>query len=506
MNKLWGNNFIVQPKQNIIDFTSGNDVKIAVPADYHLLPYDIWVNKVHCLMLGKQNIITKENMIVILTGLQEIEQLIQDKHYLLDPQKEDVHTNIESWLIEHYGMDKVGMLHTARSRNDQSNTDTRLFLRDQVLLFVKQIIDLNETLLSLAGKYKATVIPGFTHYQHAMVTTFGHILLSFTAMLNRDLKRFTHWYTLHNLNPLGNSAGYGTSFPIDQFYTALLFAFDEPENNSLDTITNRWEAEADLAFAIFNFMNHLSLISQTLIVFSTPEFGMIKLNDLYSTGSSIMPQKKNPDSLEVIKGKTAFIAGLMTGLLQQGTANFIGYNRDSQWTKYAIIQIVDECKTAPGIMKGLLATMKLDKKTMEKWCHIGFIGTTILLEQLIANYHLPFRKAKSIVEKAIAYSPNSQQVTCAALKKALVENNINVSITAKKINEFQQPKLMIKLITSFGSPGKEAMKISLKLLKKQLLNYNKWLTDKKNKKDKALQLLHSFIAKNTIINNFVQKE
>ena len=156
MNKLWGNNFIVQPKQNIIDFTSGNDVKIAVPADYHLLPYDIWVNKVHCLMLGKQNIITKENMIVILTGLQEIEQLIQDKHYLLDPQKEDVHTNIESWLIEHYGMDKVGMLHTARSRNDQSNTDTRLFLRDQVLLFVKQIIDLNETLLSLAGKYKAT--------------------------------------------------------------------------------------------------------------------------------------------------------------------------------------------------------------------------------------------------------------------------------------------------------------------------------------------------------------
>lgn len=440
-------------------------------------------------MLEKTGIISKKDASAILKGLHEIEILAAKGKFRLDETKEDVHTNVESWLTEKYGIDVAGRLHTARSRNDQSNVDTRLYLRDQVCRFVSELLALHKTLLQAARQYDDVLLPGFTHHQHAMVTTFGHLMLMFSSMIARDAKRFTSWYTLHNDNPLGNIVSYGTSFPIDRHLTSKLLGFDRPEVNSLDEITNRWEAEADLAFAITILMDHLSVMSETLILFCTPQFGMVKIADQYSTGSSIMPQKKNPDSLEVIKGKAGVCAGLLQGLIGMGKSNFIGYNRDSQWAKYLITDLVRESVLAPSVVGGVIETLTIDEKKMEEWCNRGFIGTTTLLEQIASTYNISFRKTKVIIEKAVKYSTDRNKVTFLALKKALVEENVHIPVTEEQVSNWQNPRIILTLTKSAGSPGKKSVKESLAILEKEGRSLAAWLAGKEADRQKAEKLL-----------------
>jgi len=493
VNKLWGGAFSTGPSQLTIQFTAGRDVKTIPAVDYKLLSYDIWGSKSHCLMLYKQKIINKKDAQVILKGLLEIEDIIKKDKFLLDPAKEDVHTNIESYLINKYGIEHAGKLHTARSRNDQANLDSRLFLRDQVLAFSEQTILLSQKLISLADKYKDYVMPGFTHHQHAMVTTFGHILLGYAAMLNRDAKRFLQWFELYNFNPLGNSVAYGTAFPIDRVFTSQILAFSGPDLNSHDQITNRWEAEAALAFAITTLMNHLSSFSQTLILFSMMEFGMVTLSDEYSTGSSIMPQKKNPDPLEVIKAKTSLASGQLQSLISLGKANFVGYNRDSQWAKYLISDLIDECLLAPSVLSGLIETMKVNKDRMLALSEEGFIGTTSLLEQLASHYNLPFRKAKILVEQAIKYSQGNNKITHNALTKAFKENHLKLSITEKQVIDWQDPLKNIEATNSFGGPGLKSIKEASIMLNNEITKIQKTINDKLIEKQKALALLNKSI-------------
>jgi argininosuccinate lyase len=492
-HKLWGAAFSQTPSEAVIAFTAGRDVAAVPPADGKLLPYDLWVNKAHCIMLAKTGIIPKSDAGKILVELIELEKLAESGKFTLDPAKEDVHTNIESWLTDKLGIDVAGKLHTARSRNDQTNTDTRLFLRDQVMQFVKNTNILVQELLIQAKAHTGTVMPGFTHHQHAMVTTWGHVLTAFATMLLRDITRFTHWYALHNYSPLGNSVSYGTTFPIDRALTAKLLGFDGPEVNSLDEITNRWEAEADLGFDVAILMNHLSLIAETLILFATPEFGMVKVADQYSTGSSIMPQKKNPDPLEVIKGKTSYAAGMVSGLLSMGKSNFIGFNRDSQWTKYLIMDLVDECLPAPIVMKGVMETLTVNKTVMASWCDKGFIGATSLMEHIIQAYSIPMRNAKVIVEKAIKGSVGQEKVTFSALNQALVDEGLSLPITEAQVADWQNPATIISLTKSFGGPGKKSMKTSLKKLHKKLQKQKSWLLQKQKEKASAEAFLTEYV-------------
>jgi len=492
--KLWGSAFDVEPSKAVIDFTAGRDVTALPPVDLYLLPYDILGNKAHCIMLCKTGIISKRDASLILKGLGEIEALAGKSEFHLDSSKEDVHTNVEFWLTEKYGIDVAGRLHTARSRNDQSNVDTRLYLRDQVYNFVSELLVLNETLLESAKKYNDVLLPGFTHHQHAMVTTLGHLMCMFSSMIVRDTKRFTSWYVLHNYNPLGNIVSYGTSFPIDRNLTSKLLGFERPEVNSLDEITNRWEAEADLAFDITILMDHLSVIAETLILFCTPQFGMVKIADQYSTGSSIMPQKKNPDSLEVIKGKASVTAGLLQGLIGMGKSNFIGYNRDSQWAKYLITDIVRECILAPSVVKGVIETLTINKEQMEAWCNKGFIGTTTLLEQIASTYGLSFRKTKVIIEKSVKYSSDRNKVTYQAVKKALDEEKVHISITEKQVTDWQNPRVILSLTKSVGSPGPKSVKESIVTLKNEAKKLTKWLKARDVDRQKAQKLLDRQIA------------
>jgi argininosuccinate lyase len=477
-NKLWGAAFTHMPDSAVLNFTAGRDVHAVPAADSFLAPYDVWVNQAHCIMLGKQGIIPVSEAKKILNELGKIEKLLQAGKFPLDPAKEDIHTNIESYLTQKLGIEVAGKLHTARSRNDQTNADTRLYLRDCVLAFIHEITKLTPALVKHANKHTKTVIPGFTHHQHAMVTTWGHVVSAFATMMVRDAKRFMNWYTLHNLSPLGNSVGYGTQFSIDQHLTASLLGFDGPEINSLDEITNRWEAEADLAFAICVFMNHMSLIAQTLILFSIPEFSFVTIADEYTTGSSIMPQKKNPDTLEVIKGKAGYAAGLFHGILGSGKANFIGFNRDSQWTKYLIMDAVRECLPAPAVLVGVIKTLTVHKDQMALWSQKGFIGAPSLMEHMIGSFGMPMRQAKVIIEKAVAGSGGQNTVSFEALQAAIADEGMRLPINEEHVALWQDPVKIIEATDSFGGPGGKSLNTSLTLLTKELHGILLWYKQK----------------------------
>ena len=250
-----------------------------------------------------------------------------------------------------------------------------------------------------------------------------------------------------------------------------------------------------MGFVLVSLMNQLSGLAQTLILFATPEFNFVKLADEYSTGSSIMPQKKNPHLLEVIKGKTAYAQGQLVGLLGLGKANFIGYNAESQWSKYLIMDLVNECKFAPHILNGVVKTMTINQETMEKWSHKGFIGSTTLLEQIVTNYNIPLRQAKVVVEKAVKYSQAEDKVNYAALYKALKEEKIDMKITRVQVRHWQDPKTILDLTKSFGGPGIEAQKQAHEILNHDLTKLKQWLKIKQKVKQVALNLLDQEIEK-----------
>lgn len=476
--KLWGHAFTTTPDEAIIAFTAGRDVHPVPASDIALVPYDIWVNIVHCLMLVKTGIIPDSDAKQILLTLLQLQQLVEEKKFTLDPALEDVHTNIESWITAKIGIESAGKLHTARSRNDQVLTDTLLFLRDTALSFTNECSQLALTLCELGKTHAQTLAPGFTHHQHAMITSLGHILAGYGFMIIRDCKKFQQWVDLHDISPLGSVASYSTSFPIDSVYTARLLGFSMPPDNSFENITNRWEAESDLVFAISSLMNHLSSLSEILILWGMPEFGMISLADLYSTGSSIMPQKKNPDPLEVLKGKTSVVHGQLVGLLGIGKAGFLGYNRDTQWTKYMVMDVTRECIHAPAVISGVLSTMTVHKDVMAVWCTKNMIGATSLLEQLTHAYKIPFRVAKVLVEKAILQSENRDVIYYGAMKSVLADARMNIPITRKQIRQWQDPEYILGHTIPAGGPGNAAMEQSLTHLKQEIIHIQEWLDEK----------------------------
>lgn len=483
IEKLWGGRFKELPPNDVIEFLSGRDVKGIPPCDERLVSYDIWGSMAHVLMLFKQGILSKKDTTKIVKCLKEIESLYHQGKFKLDPLKEDVHTNIESFLIERLGIDFGGKIHTGRSRNDQIALDMRLYLRDEVLGFINSIISVIEILLQKAEEHAFTIMPGFTHHQHAMPTTFGHLLASFVEALERDEKRFFKWLELFNKNPLGAAAGYGTTFKLDRMFTSKLLGFDGPTQNVTDPITQRWEAEAELAYAIAITMNHLSSLAQIFIILSTKEFNMVRLNDRHCSGSSIMPQKRNPCSLEIIKAKTSYVHGLLMSLLSQGKALFMGYNRDTQWTKYWIMDIVDEAKPSISIISDVIRLLQVNKEEMLTKAEEDFSGATSLMEWLVQSKSLSLRKAKMIVEKAVKYSEleKKEKISFLALKRSLQEMNTNLKLNEKDIEEIQSPTRIIKELKSIGTPSCERT-LEIILSFKNFIKESKDLLRKKIKK------------------------
>lgn len=494
--KLWGKRFSKPPSPLAEAFTSGRDVRGISPADERLIPYDLWGSRAHVVMLNRQKILNRQDAHALLQGLKEIERLWKKGQFSLDLRKEDVHSNIESWLTERYGIEIGGKLHTARSRNDQVALDMRLYLRHVVFGFIKEILSLIQLLIKQADKHKSLPFPGYTHHQPAQVTSLGQIWLAFAESLARDLGRCQEWYERFNENPLGSMTGYSTSFSIDRILTSKLLGFHAPTPNALDPIQNRWELEAELAFIINSLMNHSSSLAQTIIIFSTGEFGLFRLDEAYCSGSSMMPQKRNPDPLEIIKAKSALAQGKLFSLLAIGRAQFLGYNRDTQWTKYLIMDLIDECFNVPAILKETMATLKLEEEKISALTKKGFITAPDLLEAIVRQEKIPFRQAKTLLEKAIKYAEaeGAEQVTYSSLKKVFQEEGQHLSLNVELWQNFQDAHFILSQRKAIGGTSLSALEKNIAHLRQNLQKCNAWLKKKEKQIAAAKQLLQQMEA------------
>ena len=438
-------------EQNIL-FCASRDVHELPMADELLIPYDIWTNRAHCIMLRKQGIISKEHLKNIFSGLDKLEVVVKSGEFSLDPAKEDVHINVESFVTENQGADAGGRMHIGRSRNDQSTCDMRLYLRSVGLIMFESVKKLANTLLIQAENHIDSVMPGFTHYQPAMITTWGHWLCSYVQGLCRDLERLSFALSQINRNPLGAAAAFGTTWSIDRNITTKLLAFEKIDVNTLDCIVSRWENEAQLAHAGSMLMNHLSIISQDLIFLSHPYSGFIKIDDSFVTGSSIMPQKKNPDFAEIIKSKSSLSQGFLSSLLSIQKGGLSGYNRDTQVSKYLIMDLIRECESVPFILQGVFESLLVNTDQMRKKCETDFINSVDIADNLSKTLDLPFRECYHILAKAVKYSKPKNKITTAALEKSLKESGHRLE-TEDNLTNFQDPQNILKQRQHQGSPS-----------------------------------------------------
>jgi argininosuccinate lyase len=350
-------------------------------------------------MLARQGILSEQECEVVVTGLKKIEQRISDGAFDWSVGLEDVHMNIESALTEDIG-DAGKKLHTGRSRNDQVATDVRLYLREEIETIRGEILRLQEALLTLAEQEAETILPGFTHLQTAQPVTFGHHMLAWFEMLQRDRERLADCNRRVNIMPLGAAALAGTTYPIDRNLTAELLGFQGPAENSLDAVSDR-DFVIEFSAAAALIMMHLSRFSEELIIWSSAQFGFVELSDSFCTGSSIMPQKKNPDVPELVRGKSGRIFGHLVALLTLMKGQPLAYNKDNQEDKEPLFDTVDNLKGSLRVFADMVPAISCQKERMRSAAMQGFATATDLADYLVRK-GIPFRDAHEIVGKAVA--------------------------------------------------------------------------------------------------------
>lgn len=384
-----------------------NDFNSSIAFDSRMYRQDINGSKAHAEMLGECGIIDRSESEKIIAGLNEILADIESGKLLFDPNAEDIHMFVEAELTNRLG-DTGKRLHTARSRNDQVALDIRMYLKDEVNEIIPMIRSLIGTLCDIAEKNLDTIMPGYTHMQRAQPITFAHHLMAYSQMLIRDIGRFEDTYKRMNKMPLGSGALAATTYPIDRHLTAKLLDFDGITENSLDGVSDR-DFCVELCSAISILMMHLSRFSEEIILWSSWEFKFIELDDAYATGSSIMPQKKNPDVTELIRGKTGRVYGDLNTLLVMLKGTPLAYNKDMQEDKEAIFDAVDTVKLCLKTFIPMLETMTVYKDNMRNAAARGFINATDCADYLVRK-GLPFRDAYKITGSLVAYCIESMTV------------------------------------------------------------------------------------------------
>ena len=475
--RLYGTS-LVSPTPEVVAFMAGWDVATKGAADQALVPFDLWVNRAHTRMLVAQAILTPAQGQAILHGLGELERRYRAGQFVVRPALEDVHTNIEKFLTDDLGLEAGLAMHTARSRNDQIVTDMRLWMRARVVNLARLCLGLLQALIEVARLHVDSVMAGYTHHQHATISTFGHHLAAYAEAIRRIVQRLHFWYDTFNYSPLGCVTGFSTTFPIDRHYTAELLGCYGPEPNSIDPVTSRWEPEAELVQILAVLLAHLSSMAQTFILLSTQEFGVLKLHPRFCSGSSIMPQKVNPDTLEVMKAKAAEVTGRLHTLLTLGRANLTGYNREQQWTKYLIMETCLESFPAVSIMTRIVAhscrplqpnawlqrDIGIDTARLHAMAGTGFTGATELLEQLVTQTGIEFRRLKRVTEHAVALSLQQGEgnwIMHTALCQALQDEGLAVTVDAETVLRLQEPRTILAAKQVAGGPGRQALETEL---------------------------------------------
>lgn len=392
--KLWGGRFEKATDRSVDDFNS------SIRFDKRMYRHDIQGSIAHADMLGKCNIITPQESELIIKTLKEILEDIEAGKITFEIDAEDIHMNIEKILISRIG-DTGKKLHTGRSRNDQVALDIRMYLRDEVAQIRAMLFTLEDTLLSLSQKHLDTIMPGYTHLQKAQPITFAHHLMAYFQMFKRDIERLDDCYSRINIMPLGSGALAGTTYPLDRYYVSKLLGFEEITHNSLDGVSDR-DFLIELASCLSILMMHLSRFCEELIIWSSNEFSFIEMDDAYSTGSSIMPQKKNPDVAELIRGKTGRVYGSLITLLTMMKSLPLAYNKDMQEDKEAIFDAVDTVKMCLPVFTNMIKTMKVNVKKMYSEAQGGFTNATDVADYLVKK-GLPFREAHEVVGKMVLY-------------------------------------------------------------------------------------------------------
>ena len=392
--KLWGGRFSESTDAFVEAFTA------SIQFDQRLYKHDISGSKAHAQMLEKVGLLTAQEMQDIHQGLDDILVEIEEGKINWSISLEDIHMNIEANLTERIGL-AGKKLHTGRSRNDQIATDIRLWLREQIDLICGELKRLQLALLDVAEREADTILPGFTHLQVAQPITFGHHMLAWYEMLVRDNERLQDCRKRVNIMPLGAAALAGTTYPIDRAYTAELLGFDRPANNSLDAVSDR-DFAIEFTAAATLIMTHLSRFSEELVLWTSAQFDFVNLPDRFCTGSSIMPQKKNPDVPELIRGKTGRVNGNLISLLTLMKAQPLAYNKDNQEDKEPLFDTVDTLLGCLRAYADMMPHVEVKADNMRKAAMQGFSTATDLADYLVGK-EMPFRDAHEVVGKAVAY-------------------------------------------------------------------------------------------------------
>ena len=393
-NRMWGGRFGGGP-DDIME-----EINASIGFDQRLFSQDIRGSLAHCAMLAQNGIISKQDAASIADGLTQILAEIETGEFEFTRALEDIHMNIESRLAELIGPN-AGRLHTARSRNDQVATDFRLYVRDTIDHLTGQIHALMQVLAAKAETHADTIMPGFTHLQPAQPVTFGHHLLAYVEMLSRDHGRLLDARKRLNENPLGAAALAGTSFPIDRHQTAAELGFDRPTNNSMDSVSARDFALETLSAAAI-CATHLSRLAEEIVIFASPNFGFFNLPDAYSTGSSIMPQKRNPDAAELVRAKSGRIIGALNGLMIVMKGLPLAYSKDMQEDKEGTFNALDSLSLCLAAMTGMMDAMTPNTQAMHDAAGRGFSTATDLADWLVREADLPFRQAHHVTGALVA--------------------------------------------------------------------------------------------------------
>jgi argininosuccinate lyase len=393
-NTMWGGRFAASPAEIM------EDINASIDFDKRLWRHDIQASKAHVAMLAATGIIKPDEADTIARGLDQILAEIEAGKFKFARALEDIHLNVESRLHELIGP-VAGKLHTARSRNDQVATDFRLYVRDEITAIDGGLAALQLALAKKAREHAAAVMPGFTHLQTAQPITFGHHLLAYVEMLARDRGRFADTAKRLSECPLGAAALAGTSFPIDREMTAEALGFKAPAANSLDAVSDRDFALEALAASSIAAM-HLSRLAEEIVLWTSPQFGFAKLSDAFSTGSSIMPQKRNPDAAELVRAKTGRIAGAFQALLMVMKGLPLAYAKDMQEDKEPVFDALDSLKLGIAAMTGMVDDLKPDTRAMKKAAGREYATATDLADWLVLNLGLPFREAHHVTGRIVA--------------------------------------------------------------------------------------------------------
>ena len=456
MAQLWGGRFTKETDQLVYNFNA------SISFDKKFYQQDIRGSIAHVTMLAKQGILTEEEKKQIIGGLQGILKDVQEGRLEISDKYEDIHSFVEANLIDRIG-EPGKKLHTGRSRNDQVALDMKLYTRDEILEVDALLKSLLEELLKIMEENLDTFMPGFTHLQKAQPITLAHHMGAYFEMFKRDRSRMADIYKRMNTCPLGSGALAGTTYPLDREYTAELLDFDSATLNSMDSVSDR-DYLIEFLSALSTIMMHLSRFSEEVIIWNTNEYQFVEIDDAYSTGSSIMPQKKNPDIAELVRGKTGRVYGALMSMLTTMKGIPLAYNKDMQEDKELTFDAIDTVKGCLALFTGMISTMIFNKKRMEDSAKNGFTNATDAADYLV-NHGVAFRDAHGIVGQLVLYCIDKG----ISLDEMSLEEYQKISpVFREDIYEAISMKTCVEKRTTIGAPGQEAMKQIIAVNKKYL--------------------------------------